>query len=178
MFSVAAGLVSIAIVFIIYRSQMSGIPLASGIIKKTVDMSLARIRQTAMKNGIREWDLEAASADLFENEKKMVLNMPEVKFFMKDGTSVFLTADTGILKTDSKAIMISGNINVKRNGHRLIAETLEYEPEKRTLRSNKPVLLSGDSFELTADTVVLDIESEKTIFKGNVKGLFSDKFNL
>lgn len=178
MFSVTAGIIGIISVFLIYRGQMSGIHITPETIKKAVDMSLARVHQTAMKNGIREWDLDAASAELFEKENKVILSAPEVVFFLKDGTSLSLTADTGILKTDSKAIRVAGNVKAKRDGHKLFAETLDYEPDKRTLSSDRPVRITGDRFELSADSVELDIESEKTLFKGRVKGIFGDAFKL
>ena len=66
-------------------------------VKKEADMQLSKIHQTAMKNGIREWRLDAESATLVEKEKTMLLASPDVEFFMNDGDNVHLTADQGTI---------------------------------------------------------------------------------
>ncbi len=176
--AVFLGVISTIAVYIGYRSGMQSKTLIPAAIKKAADMSLEKIRQTSLKNGIKEWDLEAESASLEDREKKMSLTKPSVKFFMKDGNMLFLTADKGILKTDTKSITVSGNVIVKTKGYQLNTRRLVYKSKKNILSSNDPVELFNPSFTVNADAMVMNTETLKTEFKGNVKGIFREKFAL
>jgi LPS export ABC transporter protein LptC len=90
--------------FIGYRRMTRNPQVLVDLLKEEADMQLNKIRQTAMKNGIREWRLEADSATLIEKEKTMLLARPDVEFFMSDGDHMHLTADQGTIYTDSSSI--------------------------------------------------------------------------
>lgn len=176
--AVILGVVSTIGVFIGYRSGMQSKVLIPAAIKKAADMSLEKVRQTSLKNGIKEWDLEAESAYLAESEKKLMLSMPSVTFFLKDGNVIFLTAEKGILKTDTKSITVTGDVKAKTQEYSLKANRLDYESEKKILSSNQPVVLFNPAFTLQADSMVMDTKTQKTLFKGHIKGIFSEKLAL
>ena len=67
-------------VFIGYRRITRDPEVLLDIVREGADMQLNKIRQTAMKNGIREWRLEADSAALVEKDKTMLLAKPDVEF--------------------------------------------------------------------------------------------------
>ncbi len=108
----------------------------------------------------------------------MVLNDLSVTFFLKNKQEVYLTANRGILKTDSKDIEITGNVIVKNESSKLFTEKIQYKHGLRLLLSKVPVKIVGNSYRLTADRMSLDLNTNKTVFEGRVEGAFSENFTI
>lgn len=136
---------------------------------------LGKVSHTATRDGVKEWSLEAESAQILEEENRVVLSQLSVVFFTKEG-EVFLTARKGLLQTDTKDIEVTGNVVVKNEGYRLESEKLQYERRRHVLLTNEPVEITGESSRLTADSMAFDLRTNKTYFKGNVEGVFSESF--
>ena len=164
--------------FFTYRQVTSNPEAILNLVQKGADMQLSKIRQTASKNGIKEWRLEAESATLNEQEKVMLLANPDVEFFMEDGDNLHLTADQGTIHTDSSRMNISGRVSANTSLYNLQTETLDYDPQARTLIAQKQVNISGQSFTLQADSMAMDIATSITRFEGGVQGVISDDFQL
>lgn len=148
------------------------------LIQKSADMHLAKIRQTASKNGIREWRMEAQSATVQEQEKIMQLVKPDVEFFMNDGDDVFLTADQGTISTDSNRMAVSGHVLARNKQYQFETEALRYDPDTRQLSADTPITLSGKSLTLRADRMVMHIDTRMTHFDGNVEGVISENLQF
>lgn len=177
---IVAGLALVATItlFVGYRRVTQNPDVLLDLIQKEADMQLNKIRQTATKNGIREWRLEAESATLLEKQKTMLLAKPNVEFFMDDGDNVHLTADQGTIYTDSTRIHISGQVIANNSRYQFQTEALDYDPATRELRADVPVDLSGQSFTLRADSMVVDLKTNIARFEGGVKGTISEDFEL
>jgi LPS export ABC transporter protein LptC len=171
-------LVAVIFIFIAYRHVTNSPETLLDLAKNKADMQLNRIHQTAMKNGIQEWTLEAASATLIEEEKSVLLTKPEVEFFMSSGDNIQLTADSGVIKTDSSHLRVEGHVKARTNEYRFQTQTLDYDPEDRELRSDSPVTLSGNAFALKANRMALDLKTNVTRFEGDVKGIINEDFQL
>ena len=165
-------------VFVGYRRMTRHPEVLLDLLKEKADMQLNKISQTAMKNGIREWHLEADSATLIEKEKTMLLAMPNVAFFMEDGDHVYLTAEQGTIYTDSSRMKVSGQVSANTSLYRFQTEALDYDPGARQLRADTPVTLTGQSFTLRADTMTINLDTRITHFEGGVKGTISEDLQL
>jgi lipopolysaccharide export system protein LptC len=141
-------------------------------VSSRANISIGKAHQTATRNGIKEWSLDAASADYMDDKNQAVLKDLSVTFFLKDDTKVYITADRGILKTDSNDMEIYDNVVVKYTQYKLRCENLHYEHEKGIIFSNVPVNITGDSFQLIADAMSLNLNTNRTLFEGKVKGTF------
>ena len=171
-------LAAVIFVFIGYRHLTSSPDALLNLVEEKADMKLKRIRQTAMKNGIQEWTLEAASASLLEAEKSVLLTEPEVTFFMENGEQLHLTAESGVIKTDSTHLQVMGRVTATTEQYRFQTEKLEYDPSDRELLSDVPVTLSGRTFSLEANRMVVDLNKNVTRFEGGVKGTINEDFEL
>lgn len=165
-------------VFVGYRRITRNPEVLLDLVQKEADMQLNKIRQTATKNGIREWRLEAESATLLEKQKTMLLARPDVEFFMDDGDNVHLTADQGTIYTDSSRMNVSGQVSANTRLYRFRTEALNYDPAARELRADTPVTLSGQSFTLRADSMAMNLETNITRFEGGVEGTISEDLQL
>ena len=161
-----------------YRQMKTNPTAMLDLVQKGADMQLSKIRQTASKNGIKEWRLEADSATLNEQAKIMLLDKPVVEFFMEDGDNLHLTADQGTIHTDSSRMNVSGRVSAATSLYRLTTESIDYDPQDRTLHAAKPVTIAGQAFTLNAASMAVEITTRITRFEGGVQGVISDDFQL
>jgi LPS export ABC transporter protein LptC len=165
-------------VFSVYRSMLDETAGLKSAIQSAAKMSLGKVHQTATRDGVIEWSLDASSARLLDEKKQLILDDLSVVFYMKDGKEAYLTAEKGFLHTDSNDIEVFGNVVVKNDNYVLKTEKLNYEHTSRILFSHVFVEISSDSEKLTADTIFFDLNTKKTMLEGNVKGIFSENINL
>ena len=166
------------IVFVGYRRSIRDPEVLLNQIQKQADMHLDKIRQTATKNGIREWHMVAESATLIKEKHTMHLIKPDVEFFMTDGDNVHLTADEGQIFTNSNRLSVSGNVSATTRQYQFHTDALKYNPAKRELLADQPVTLSGAAFTLKADRMAMNLDSRVTRFEGGVEGTISDDLQL
>ncbi|MEW6673743.1 MAG: LPS export ABC transporter periplasmic protein LptC [Thermodesulfobacteriota bacterium] len=165
-------------VFVAYRKVLdkvdtSFLPENTGAI-----LSIKRLRQTATRNGIKEWSLDAGSAQFVDGKKLAVLKDLSVTFYPKEGLPIFVTADQGLLKIDSNDIEASGNVVVKREGYRLDTDSIQYEHSRRMIHAPRPVKITAEAFDLAADAMSFELDTKKTRFKGNVRGTIREQISM
>lgn len=153
------------------RDLVSSIPAGA-------DLTIADIHQTATRDGRKEWSLDATSARYLNAEKRVILTELSMTFYLENQQDLQLTADSGVLLTESKDVEISGNVVVKSNDARLKTQDLRYRHEQRMLTSLSPVEISGDAYRLTAERMQIDLNTNRAIFEGNVSGAFIEDFSL
>jgi LPS export ABC transporter protein LptC len=162
---IAITLCLITVAFISYRRILNKIenPILS--FQNQASLSIKRVHQTSTRNGIKEWSLDASSAQHMHSEKKAIFKDLSVTFFLKDESEVYLTADHGILKTDSNDIVTNGNYKLK-------TENLYYEHKNRKIYTKVPVQITGNSFHFIADSMTFDLMTKQTLLEGKVEGTF------
>lgn len=168
----------IGAVFMNYRRMLDrpDIPLSS--FKRDAQISLDRVRQTATRDGIKEWRLDAGSAEYNNDSRQALLKDLSVTFFLTDGRQIDMTAREGTLKTDSNNMIAFGDIVVVFEQFRLNTERLHYEHDRRVISAQDPVRIRGNSFDLRADAMSFDLNTKQSVLKGNVKGTFVEQLQL
>jgi len=151
--------------------------IVSGIQSKA-NISIGKAHQTAIRNGIKEWSLDATSVNYIVKKNQAIFQDLSVTFYLKNKTEVYLIANKGILKTDSNDMELFGNIVVKNSKYRLKTENLFYRHNKRIIFSKVPVKVAGAAFDLAADSMSLNLNTNKTMFEGNVEGILSESIRL
>jgi len=147
-------------------------------VQSKANISIGKVHQTATRNGIKEWNLDAASVDYIDKSNQAIFQDLSVTFYLKDKTKVYLTANQGILKTDSNDIEVLGNVVVKNEYYSLKTEKLHYKHNSRIIFSKVPVKISGNSFDFIADSMSLNLITNKTLLEGRVKGTLNEKITL
>lgn len=168
----------ISIVFLQYRHFLEKNDSFVSIGQSKANISIGKAHQTATRNGRKEWSLDAASADYVDKNSQAIFKDLSLTFFLKDETKVYITANQGILKTDSNDMEIYGNVVVRNKDYKLKCENLYYNHDQRIIFSKVPVNITGNSFELVADSMSLNLNTNKALFEGKVKGTFSEHFAL
>jgi len=159
-------------VFIGYRHTINENKDLISFISGDANLSLENIHQTATRNGIKEWILDAGSAYYIDEKKQAVFTKPSVTFFLKNKGKAHLTAEHGKLRTDSKDIEITDNVVMHYANYKLNTKNLHYEHKGHIIYAETPVSILSNSFSLKADTMTFDLNTSKALFKGNVEVTF------
>ena len=167
---------TVGAVYIGYRQVTSAPEQLLSSIKDGANLSLGKIRQTATRDGKKEWSLEAGSAHYIENDNKAVLKDLFITYFLKDNREVYLEAEEGILQTDTNDIEFSGNVVIKNEDYQLKTRRMNYEHERRLIFSNDPVHISGEDVKLSAKSIQYDLNLNKIVFAGNVEAAIYQDF--
>ena len=173
---IAFGIVSAVFVGYRYISDKEDNLISN--IRSKANISIGKAHQTATRNGITEWSLDAASVDYINDKNQAIFHDLSVKFFLKDKTNVYLKADRGILNTDSKNMKIFGNVVVENGSYRLKCDNLYYRHNGRMIYSDTSVSITGDLFNLVADSMSLDLNTNRSIFEGKVEGTLRERITL
>jgi lipopolysaccharide export system protein LptC len=168
----------VVVTFLRYRNKADN---SEPLLSKDQDkasISIGKVHHTATRDGKKEWSLVADSAHYMEKENRALFKNLEVVFYMDDGSEVSLTADRGYLQTESNDIQVEGNVQVNNGTYRFETRSLNYYHKSRFLRTNDQVNVSGAWFTLSADAVSVDLNEQRSEFKGNVKGVISEDILL
>ena len=145
-------------------------------INSNTTMSIDNVHQTATRDGVKEWSLDASSAELIESGKKALFENVSVVFFLKDDSRVLMTAKKGILRTDTNDLTINGNVVVNNNKYKIETEKLHYKHNSRMVSTDGSVKISGELMAFKADAMTFDMKTSKMLLAGNVKGTISGGF--
>jgi LPS export ABC transporter protein LptC len=169
---------AILAIFFWYRSTSEHPEKLLALLPDDANISIDRVHQESIKNGIKEWSLNASSADYFEEDKSVKLKDVFVTFFLKDGDKVVLKADQGILRTDSNDIEVSGNVIITNKNYKLLTKKIFYDHKRRVIFSKTHVKITGDHFDLEAEAMFHDLNTNKASLEGMVTGVLSDKITF
>ena len=176
--AIVSALVVILAVFVTQRHSIEKKGDVVSDIRSKANISIGKAHQTAIRNGIKEWNLDAASINYMVEKNQAIFRDLSVTFYLKDKSQVYLTANKGILNIDSNDMEIFGNVVVKSTTYRLKTENLFYRHNRRIIFSKVPVTVIGDAFELAADSMSLNLNTNKTMFEGKVKGTLREVIKL
>jgi LPS export ABC transporter protein LptC len=165
-------------VFITHRNSLDKKGHVVSNIRSKANISIGKAHQTAIKNGIKEWNLEAASVNYMVEKNQAIFQDLFITFYLKDKSQVYLTANKGILNIDSKDMEIFGNVVIKNATYRLKTENLFYRHNRRIIFSKVPVTVTGDALEFAADSMSLNLNTNKTMFEGKVQGTLREVIKL
>ncbi|HSO66968.1 MAG TPA: LPS export ABC transporter periplasmic protein LptC [Desulfatirhabdiaceae bacterium] len=164
----------LAAIFIGYRMLRSDPQKLISTIQHKASLSIGKVHQVSTRDGIKEWSLDATSAHVVDETRKLMLEDITVVYFLKDGQEVQLKAEKGYLKTDSSDIEVERNVVVTFQDYRLESDILQYNHGRRLLASKKPVKIFGTSSTLTADSMFFDLDRNTITFQGNIEVIFRE----
>jgi LPS export ABC transporter protein LptC len=165
-------------VFISHRRSFNNHEKPVSSIQNEANLSIDNVHHIATRNGIKEWTLDAASAYYINAKKQAILQDLSVTFFLKNKKKVYLTANQGILKTDTNDIEVTGSVVLKNEHYRLKTEHLHYKHNKCIIFSKAPVKITCDTLNLSANAIFYDLNTNKTVLDGKVEGTFSENISF
>lgn len=173
-------LIIISIFVFFYFDKLLSKPVQINNIKIDTEATLKLnvLRQISKKNGIKEWELNAASGTLLKDRNEAVLIDVSVIFFTKDDKKVHLTSQTGTLDTKTHDMTFSDDVVVTYETSVLRTDKLQYHKKEHIITSDSHVRLEKETSVIEADSMITRLNDNSIILKGHVKGKFSENFTI
>jgi lipopolysaccharide export system protein LptC len=170
--------VSVGVGYMIHRMMTMPQQITDLHIDSDAALKMNAMKQISKKNGITEWELEAATATLAKERNQAILTRVRVIFHTRDKDTVLLTSDQGVLDTQTHDIDFTGNVVVTHRTYTLKTDKLHYKKKAHIILADTKVWLDYAEASIEADTMEIRINDNELILQGHVKGQFSDNFYL
>ncbi|HID29336.1 MAG TPA: LPS export ABC transporter periplasmic protein LptC [Desulfobacterales bacterium] len=141
------------------------------VLPKNNDVSLNHIHHVATRDGVKEWTLDAESAQYQKADNKTVFKDILATFFLKHGKSIHLNGRDGVFLTDTKNMEVWGDVVVQSGEYKLNTDKLRYEHKTQTISTETPIVIKGDRIEITGDRMVFNLETEQMVVCGRVEAV-------
>lgn len=166
------------VLFIGYRWLRTDPQRLVSTIQQQASMSIGKVHQVSTRNGVREWVLDAESAQVVDEARKLMLEGVSVVYYLSNGDQVTLKADHGNLNTDSSDIEVFDNVVVTYQSYKLETQKLMYAHETRLITCPAQVVLTAETSVLTADSMTFDLNQNRSTFEGNVEVIFHEHIRM
>ena len=138
------------------KKPLTGEPVSAA------DLKLDRLRYTETRDGVKEWELEAASAQYFKEDGTVVLEKMRAAFFGKSEQTYSLEGEKGRFNTQTKAIEAFDGVKLETSdGYRLETQTLRYQADKRELSTGDPVEMQGPQGKITGTGLIVHLDQQR-----------------
>jgi len=138
------------------------------------DLKLDRVHYTETREGVKEWELEAASAVYFKEENAVVLDKVRATFYGKEQESYILVGAKGRFNTQTKVIEVFDGVKIdSSDGYHLRTRSLIYQSEQRELRTSEPVEMDGPDLEVNGVGMVVELNQQRVKILGGVTSTFA-----
>jgi len=129
---------------------------------------------TGIKDGQKEWEIEADKISLAEDRKKTIFEKIKKAVIFKDNEPYLnIKLNKSIADMGSKSMELMGDVIIEtEEGDILKGERFYWDSEEETLTSLEPVELIVKENTITADWLMSDVELNKLELQGNVKVTF------
>jgi LPS export ABC transporter protein LptC len=136
------------------------------------DVSLNRIHHVATRGGVKEWMLDAESAQYEKAGNKTVFKDILATFFFEDGKAVSLSSREGVLLTDTGDMEVWGGVVARSGPYQLNTNRMGYEHKTQVLSTKAPIVIKGNGLQITGDRMTLDLQTKQVVVWGEVKAVF------
>lgn len=133
------------------------------------DLKLDRVHYTETREGVKEWELEAASAVYFKEKNTIVLDKVRVVFYGKEQESYVLVGEKGKFNTETKVIEVYEGVKIdSSDGYHLRTGSLKYQSEQRELTTGDPVEMRGPDLQVNGVGMILELNGQRVKILGGV----------
>jgi len=128
-----------------------------------------------MKEGRKEWEIEADRISLAEDRKRTIFEQIKKMVIFKDNKpNLNIQLNQCIADMGSKSMELVGDVVIEtKEGDILKGDRFYWDSEEETLASLEPVELIVKENNITADWLISDVELNKLELQGNVKVTFT-----
>lgn len=125
---------------------------------------------TLGSDNFRLWELNARTARVFEEGKKIILEDLQITFHQRSGSPYQLKADEGELDMDTRNIRISGNVKaVLPDNATIETQSAFYENTSRVITSHDPLIITRGSIVMQGVGMKADLGAETVSILNNVR---------
>ncbi len=126
------------------------------------DLKLDRVHYTETRDGVKEWELEAISAQYFKEESTILFDKVKATFFGKEGQAYTLVGEKGKFNPQTKAMELFDGIQLESSdGYQMRTRSLKYEAGKRELRTADAVEIDGPRLRVEGTGLIVELDGQR-----------------
>jgi LPS export ABC transporter protein LptC len=138
-----------------------------------VAQRIQNFRRVKMDGDRKVWEVAAREAQYFEDDHQIVVDEPQVSFFVKDDSGVVsVKGKQGKILIDGREmdrVDLDGGIELKFRDYVVTTDRAFYQRTDDTVVSPGAVHVTGEGVSLTGDRMTVEMESQKVRFEGKVR---------
>jgi LPS export ABC transporter protein LptC len=138
-----------------------------------VAQRIQNFRRVKMDGDRKVWEIAAREAQYFEDDHQIVVDGPEVSFFVKDDAGVVaVKGKQGKILMDGREmdrVDLDGGIELRFRDYVVTTDKAFYQRSDDTVVSPGVVQVTGEGLSLTGDRMTVEMESQKVRFEGRVR---------
>ncbi len=161
--------IGIVVVFLWYRTVRKTPETVLESLPKGVDIVLNDVHHESTRHGVKEWVMDAGRAVYLNSENKVLFEDISATFFLKDGDTVLLTGQEGVLNSKTQDMEITGNVVARGRGYEIRTEALSYRHQKSIICSTVPFVIVGSTIRLAGHGMQFDFDSGRLSVQEKVK---------
>jgi len=136
------------------------------------DISLSRVSFVQSQNGVKEWELRAEQAQLFEKDQTALLKKIEVVIKAPKEGLLTVSGDSGKMDMEGKRFLIQQEkepvLIVWGNGYTAKTSELRWSSEEKMIQTDKEVKISGPGISMKGDGLKLFLDRSELTILGDV----------
>jgi LPS export ABC transporter protein LptC len=134
------------------------------------DALIEKLHLISSVRGVKQWELFATQARLYQDRKQAYADEMFVQYFKNGKVVSTLTADKGIIQTDTNDTSADGHVELMtENGTKLETDHLQWEGESETIMTNSHVHIYKGTDDITAVGMVSDAKLNNIRFMRDVR---------
>lgn len=140
-----------------------------------VTQRIKEFRRVKVKDGRKEWELTAQQAEFFTEQGEVAITGPKLAFYGGEGRDVEVKGREGrvFLKDgDVQRIELSGGIDVTVGGYFVQTDSATYFQNINSIAAPGEVRLTSSDIALTGQAMLLELGSQKVLFRKGVTTKF------
>ena len=138
-----------------------------------VAQRIQNFRRVKMEGDRKVWEVAAREAQYFEEDRQIVIDEPEVSFFVKDDQGIVaVKGKQGKILLDGREmdrVDLEGGIELRFRDYLVQTDRAFYQRAEDAVVSPGAVVVTGNGLSLSADGMAVDMESQRVRFEGKVR---------
>ncbi|MBI5327312.1 MAG: LPS export ABC transporter periplasmic protein LptC [Deltaproteobacteria bacterium] len=141
----------------------------------TADIRIEKAMYAETRDGQKEWELEADSAQYFKNDNLTLFENVKVVFYSKNAINYTLEGKTGKLRNDTKDMDIFGDVVVtSADGYQLQTDSVKYTAVVKQISTKDKVIFTGPNIRIDGIGFLADMVTERASVLANVRTVLKD----
>jgi LPS export ABC transporter protein LptC len=138
-----------------------------------VSQRIQNFRRVKMEGDRKVWEVAAREAQYFEEDKQIVVDAPEVSFFVKDNQGVVsVKGKQGKILLEGREmnrVDLDGDIELRFRDYLVQTDRAFYERSDDSVVSPGKVMVTGNGLSLSGDHMTLEMASQRVKIEGKVR---------
>jgi LPS export ABC transporter protein LptC len=138
-----------------------------------VAQRIQNFRRVKMEGDRQVWEVAAREAQYFEEDHQIVVDEPEVSFFVKDDQgTVSVKGKQGKILLDGREmdrVDLDGSIELRFRDYLVKTDKAFYQRADDTVVSPGAVVVTGDGLSLSGERMTVEMGSQRVRVEGKVR---------